>query len=531
MSLRFNRNYPIILLLVTLIAILALALGNTRVIAYTTQASATATEPASKGVDISNEVALFDDSLVHSVQVIMDNEDYDEMISTYQNTGLKEYFKADVSIDGVRVNEVGIRLKGNASLRTALGGRDGMGVGRPANHGQQFGMQMNAAGNRPQPPAGADGQPPQRPGNGQMPQPPATNSQENANPTETGENPAAPQAAQDFGPGMGGQAASGETKIPFLIKFDEYVNGQTYQGYSFLSVRNYGTSFDAAMLQEPVTNTAARLVGLPATQTAYAGFAINQAEESLYVISEILDEGYLEKYFENADGVLYKSEVGSTLSYVDENPSSYARSFSQETRENEADLAPLITFMRFLDQSDEAPFASDLPKWLDVDAFATYLALNNLLVNTDSMLGMNNNYYLYYDETSQQFTLLMWDTNESLGKLGGSTSYDLYFSNTGGGPGGRGGGMGGGQNVLLKRFMANATFKALYEQKVKEIYQQAFVSGALAEDVERYSALIHSVNDERGLVESEAYEQAVQKALSFIEQRMEYLKTTELLGE
>ena len=32
-----------------------------------------------------------------------------------------------------------------------------------------------------------------------------------------------------------------------------------------------------------------------------------------------------------------------------------------------------------------------LPDWLDVDVFATYLALNNLLVNTDSMIGMNNN--------------------------------------------------------------------------------------------------------------------------------------------
>jgi spore coat protein CotH len=258
---------------------------------------------------------------------------------------------------------------------------------------------------------------------------------------------------------------------------------------------------------------------------------MNDADETLYVISEILDEGYLAKYFENANGVLYKAEVGSTLSYVDDNPSSYARSFSQETRENDADLAPLIAFTRFLDQSDDATFASDLPKWLDVDAFASYLALNNLLVNTDSMLGMNNNYYLYYDETSKQFTLLMWDANESMGKLGGSTSYDLYFSNTGGRPGGNPGGGMGGENVLMERFMANATFKALYEQKLKEIYQQAFVSGAMAADVERYSTLIHSVNDERALVEINAYDQAVQKMQTFISQRMKYLASTELLSK
>ena len=63
----------------------------------------------------------------------MDDDDYDEMLATYQQTRLKEYFKADVIIDGVRINDVGIRLKGNASLQTALGGGMGGGGGnRPA---------------------------------------------------------------------------------------------------------------------------------------------------------------------------------------------------------------------------------------------------------------------------------------------------------------------------------------------------------------------------------------------------------------
>jgi spore coat protein CotH len=178
----------------------------------------------------------------------------------------------------------------------------------------------------------------------------------------------------------------------------------------------------------------------------------------------------LTKYFENADGVLYKAEVGSTLSYEGEDPSSYANSFTQQTRVNDADLAPLIAFMRFLDQADDATFESELPDYLDVDAFATYLAVNDLLVNTDSIIGMNNNYYLYYDAAAERFTLLMWDANESMGKLGGSTTYDLYFNNSQGGQGcrggGPGGGMGGGRNTLLTRFMASERFRALYEEKL-----------------------------------------------------------------
>jgi spore coat protein CotH len=188
--------------------------------------------------------------------------------------------------------------------------------------------------------------------------------------------------------------------------------------------------------------------------------------------------------------------------------------------------------MRFLDQSDDAAFEDELPKWLDVDSFATYLAVNALLVNTDSILGMNNNYYLYYDEITEQFTLLMWDANESFGKLGASATYDISLTDTSGmgGPGGRGG-MGGGQNALLTRFMANATFRALYEEKLEEVYQKAFASGVMTETIKEYSTLIHSVNEGRNLVTIDVYDQAVETMLTFISQRMEYLKTTGIAGQ
>jgi spore coat protein CotH len=511
MSINLRRHYPILIVLVVLVSLLIFALGDLRVIAYSTQ-----TEPTSTTrdmLDYTNEIDLFDDTMVHSIQVIMSEEDHDSMIATYQQTGEKEYFKADVIIDGVRINEVGIRLKGNASLRTALGGGRGFGdFNRP--EGDQPPQQPDngqmpegfAPGERPQPPEGFNpGEMPQMPENFQMP--------------EAGIGP--------VGGGMG-QQSSGEVKIPFMIKFDEYED-QTYQGHTTISIRNYGVSYDEALLQEPVTNMVAQLADISATETAYTGFKINDNEETLYVVSELINEEYLEKYFENANGILYKAELGSTLSYKGEDPSSYADSFTQQTRVNDADLAPLIAFMRFLDQSDDATFESELPNWLDVDSFASYLALNNLLVNTDSMIGMNNNYYLYYNGVDQRFTLLLWDTNESLSKLGGNATYDLYFENTGMGRGAAPGGMGGGENILMTRFMASAKFKVLYEEKLQEIYQKAFVSGAMTKTIEKYSALIHSINDERNLVDITAYDQAVDKALEFVNQRMEYLGATELL--
>jgi spore coat protein CotH len=49
-------------------------------------------------------------------------------------------------------------------------------------------------------------------------------------------------------------------------------------------------------------------------------------------------------------------------------------------------------------------FAEQLPQRLDIVAFADDLAVHNLLANNDSLAGMGNNYYLYYDYHTSKST-------------------------------------------------------------------------------------------------------------------------------
>ena len=585
MNLAFKRHYPLILTFLCFVVVVGVLFGSERIIAYTSAKNREQATLLNADKDsIQNDVFLFDDDVVHSISINIDDDDYNTMINTYKQTGEKEYFHADVTIDGVTVENVGIRLKGNASLRSALGGNGGGGnPGGRNNAGdnqdqtqfpaQRPGMdQQTDQTDRPQGQNGAipqTDQPENAPGNfpgqefnphdnDQAMQPnmqfqPGQNAspdqnfqpgQENTNAPNLNQGDIAMQPQRDMqennkdqtrtqnqddnqrAGGMGSQS-----NIPYQIKFDKYEDGQTYQGYSTIAIRVSGSSFDAAMLHEPVTNNAVRRAGIPATLTSYAGFSVNDDTQELYVISEVIDETYLAKYFDNANGILYKAEVGSTLSYVDDNPSSYKKSFSQETRENEADYGPLIDFIRFVDESDDETFAKELPNWLDIDSFATYLAVNTLLVNNDSMIGMNNNFYLYYDDLKEQFTLLMWDANESLGKMGNSGSMNIDLSASIATEGGNRGGRMGGKNSLMSRFIANEDFNALYEEKVRDLYTIFYEDGTLEADVNRYSALIHSINEERQLVDIDAYDQAVQKILDFIAQRIEYLQNQPILNQ
>lgn len=125
MNMRWKRNWPLVAIFLWVVVFMTLFLGSERVVAYTsstTRSSTTSTTTAVEGKNYENSLELFDARQVHQVQVKMDEDTYQQMISTYQNTGEKEYFQADVVIDGVEIKNVGIRLKGNASLRTALGG-------------------------------------------------------------------------------------------------------------------------------------------------------------------------------------------------------------------------------------------------------------------------------------------------------------------------------------------------------------------------------------------------------------------------
>lgn len=457
MGLQFRRHYPLLIATIIFTALIMVGLGNQRIIPYSTQSNTPVVED--KGAHYTNEIALFDDSIVHSFQILMSDEDYQLMLTTYKQTGRKDYFHADVIIDGVRVSDVGVRLKGNASLKKALGAR------------------MNARGAQPQ----------------------------------------------------GSLSSNQVEKFPLLVKFNQFVTGQRYQGYTSIAIRTYGVSYDAALLNEPVTYAVFRAAGLPIPQSAYAGVRLNEGSEQLYTISDVINQTYIDHHFPDTKGVLYKAEVGTTLRYQGEDPSLYARSFTQQTRVNDADFGPLIEFMRFLTESDEAAFTSELENHLDVDSYATYLAINNLLVNADSMAGMGNNFYLYYDETRKRFTILMWDGNESMGKLGGggglAASYDLYYTSQQGMMKGR-----GGQNILVTRFLANNQYKALYEQKLTAIYRQAFTGGEILRNIDHLTAVLRQANLQRNLVPQSSYDQAVNNLLSFVSQRSAYLKTTALLG-
>ena len=264
---------------------------------------------------------------------------------------------------------------------------------------------------------------------------------------------------------------------------------------------------------------ALELLGLTgqATEEAFATrFSVNGGDEVLRLTIENPDDDVGRGELRQR-GLLYKAESGGDYSYRGDDPEAYDEIFDQETARRGGPGAP--------DRVAPVPqrvgrrhLRGRAAQRLDVDAFADYLAFQELVDNFDDIDGPGNNSYLRYDAESGQFTVISWDLNLAFGGMGAG--------GMGGGMGGPGGmptggmqppdgaaeppegnqapegaerpagagagmgGPGGRSNILVERFMANETFAALYEQALVDLRAELYDSGAAAEILERWTAVL-----------------------------------------
>lgn len=419
----------------------------------------------SDGSTASTGTGLFDSSQVHTVAVEYDEDDYDAMIDTYLESGDKEWITATVTIDGTVIEDVGLKLKGNSTLRglTSAGTDDG-----------------------------------------------------------------------DGGDSSDGDASADDPAgLPWRIRLDKYVDGQSYEGQTDLVVRGNSTE---TSLNEAVALDLIAEAGLASEQATAVRFSANGSDEQLRLVVQNPGEVFDAENFDSG-GVLYKALSTGDYSYRGDDPADYADAFEvKASSDGEEDLTPLIAFLKFIDESDDETFAAELGDYLDVDSLATYLAVQDLVANTDDIDGPGNNSYLRYDTETGLMTVVSWDQNLSFGGFGGGgggggvpgggTTADDTGRGPGGGFGGGddqggdrpsrtaptdapdgeapaglpdlpdgggapgdapadgGGGMGGmgGDNALVTRFLANDTFAAL-ESAAAETLQTDLVDSGRAQEI------------------------------------------------
>ncbi|MBC5625375.1 CotH kinase family protein [Clostridium sp. NSJ-49] len=91
------------------------------------------------------------------------------------------------------------------------------------------------------------------------------------------------------------------------IKFDKYVDGQTYNGIEKLALNN--NYQDPTYMKEYLSYEIYESLGVSTPEYSYASISINGEPWGFYLAIEDIDERYIEKYYGSVEGNLYKPET------------------------------------------------------------------------------------------------------------------------------------------------------------------------------------------------------------------------------
>ncbi|MFE2763538.1 CotH kinase family protein [Streptomyces halstedii] len=516
------------------LAVMVYAFGDARVSPYVTSASRV--EAATITEDVAGTVGLYDTSVRHSIQLEYDQTDFDKMMKEFKDDGTKESIQADLTVDGVFLQDVGIRLKGNSTLMSLRGtggmpGGGGRGPGEAGETGQDGPRMPQGAGG---PPDGGQGADAGGTGGGAAPDGPGptggvdgsggtggTGGTAGTGGTGTGGAGAGQGPGGAAGGGRGGGmtqydlSADKPEELPWLIKIDEYVEGRAYQGEREISLRpgsNAEVPFNEALALSLMKES-----GEPAERYGFSTLKVNDRPAAARLMVENPDTEYAEAV--EGESVVYKARAGGSFAYQGDDPSDYKASFRQLNKVGSQDLEPVMKLIKWVEEASDEEFAEDLGEHLDVESFATYVAAQNLLMNFDDMAGPGKNYLLGYDLDTKKFSVLGWDYNLTFS--GDATAGPDDEMSMGGGPGGgrpgempegmpegfpegvpegmpegfpegmpggadggegRGGGPGGMSGHALKdRFLELDAFDEVYKTAYRDLYEAFYASGKATE--------------------------------------------------
>lgn len=526
MYLILRRHWHLFLITIAVIVGSIVLLGDVRVIPYTVSSDW-------HQQDLEDELAvqnyygsgvdLFDSSFVHTIQIEMDPDQYDNMILTFEETGEKDYYPVNITIDGTTVPSAGIRLKGNSSLSEALGIMMGPGADKMTEE------QMEKM-----------------------------------------------------------RGGSQELEVPYLIKFNEFVGSQNYQGYEEIALRN--NFQDTSYMREFISYEILEEMGVEAPQASYTGVSFNEDQEVLFIAVEHIDEEFIANHFdEDPAGDLIKKTVPSEkagglggFEYFGQDPLDYEGKYRLETNTDTSDLYDLIDFLGFIDESRIDEFEEQLRDYIDFESLFKYLAFCNITVNMDSFPGNGNNYYLYQKTDETAFTLVPWDLNQAFGSFwmgrgGQPQTMSLFFEaeegemmmeegmmlppiDQNGNPimqrqapenyepmdhekmkemmekmkqGLIEGNFGNfikekpdsGTNILVDKLFESEKFKSAYLKAVSRLLESQFEFEALEERVEELRVMIWEGQQERGfLLEPDKLNEGISELLQFIASRIEFIE-------
>jgi hypothetical protein len=210
-------------------------------------------------------------------------------------------------------------------------------------------------------------------------------------------------------------------KRSMKIDLNDHAPGRNISGATKLNLHTCVT--DPSWMNEVLSHKLFRDAGVPAPRTAYARVGVSvpgkyQHEHlGLYSIVENVDNRFAQDRFGTKKGALFKPVTRQLFEDLGDDWAAYRQIYDPKTPVSVEETGRVIAFSKLVSHASEAEFAARLGEFLDLDAFARFMAVTTWLSTMDSILGVGQNFYLYLHPKTGQFQFIPWDLDHSFGQF------------------------------------------------------------------------------------------------------------------
>ena len=275
-------------------------------------------------------------------------------------------------------------------------------------------------------------------------------------------------------------------KRAFKVDLNKYVKGQKLAGGDELTFNNL--IVDRSYISEALGYELFREASVPAPRTAYAYLSVSVVGKwerqplGLYVLVEPVDARFAGERFGSRKTPLFKPVTYQLFEYAGDDWSAYEAIYDLKTESTAEQRERLIDFARLVSQATEAEFAAKVAQFLDLDAFAKFLAGQVILANYDGILMDGQNFYVYLEPDSQRFGFIPWDLDASwgsfpLGRTEERERASIWHPWIG-------------QNKFLERVMAVEEFRTAYRASLEDYLARLFVPQKLFQRIDELAQVI-----------------------------------------
>ncbi len=210
-------------------------------------------------------------------------------------------------------------------------------------------------------------------------------------------------------------------KKSMKIDVNDHRPGRRIGGASKFNLHSSVT--DPSWMNEVLSHKLFRDAGVPAPRSAYARLHLSVPGKfdrqyvSLCSLVENVDNSFARDRFGTTKGALFKPVTRQLFEDLGDDWSLYRQIYDPKTPVSDEEIQRVLSCCKLVSHASDAEFAAKLGDFLDLDAFARFMAVTTWLSTMDSILGVGQNYYLYLHPKTRRFQFIPWDLDHSFGQF------------------------------------------------------------------------------------------------------------------